>query len=212
MRFLFQAVSSAAIKLVLWHWSQPLVYLWMLFPYRCYIASLGEWQPRFAAVVAVREVLYLGSTVLATWQCPVFLLMDPVTAWKEAKGRLERVQRAAMWVLTPHNYTALCLANRFPDWRRTFLGLAAIHVQVRCNSAAGGRIFITLDCQLLSAVTAPVLLCWQVVADLSSCFALAALIAGAIEKKQAEVRVCTLFTQTGYGQTAVDLCPSKMYR
>jgi hypothetical protein len=127
-----QAVSSAAIKLVLWHWSQPLVYLWMIFTYRCYIASLGEWQPRFAAVVAVREVLYLGSTVLATWQCPVFLLMDPVTAWKETKGRLERVQRAAMWVLTPHNYTALCLANRFPDWRRTFLGLAGI--QVRCNS------------------------------------------------------------------------------
>jgi hypothetical protein len=55
------------------------VYLWMLFPYRCYIASLGEWQQRFAAIVAAREVLYLGSTVLATWQCPVFLLMDPIT-------------------------------------------------------------------------------------------------------------------------------------
>ena len=142
-----QAVSSAAVKLTCWHWSQPIVYLWMLVPYRCFIASLGTWQPRFAAVVAAREVLYLGSTLLAAWKCPVFLLMDPVTAWKEAKGRLERVRRAAMYVLTPHNYTALCLARRFPGWRRAFLGLAGI----------------------------------QVLADLSSCLGLAALMEGAIE-------------------------------
>jgi hypothetical protein len=122
----------------------------MLFPYRCYIASLGGWQPRFAAIVAAREMLYLGSTVLAVWQCPVFLLMDPVTAWKEAEGRLERVQRATMYVLTPHNYTALCLANRFRGWRRTFLGLAGI----------------------------------QVLADISSCLGLAALIEGAIEQQK----------------------------
>ena len=55
----------------------------------------------------------------------------------------------AMYVLTPHNYTALCLANRFRGWRRTFLGLAGI----------------------------------QVLADLSSCFALGALMAGAILKQ-----------------------------
>eukprot|EP01043_Picozoa_sp_COSAG02_P027238 COSAG02_NODE_1598_length_11761_cov_15.902418_5_plen_584_part_00 len=142
-----QAVSSAVLKLTCWHWSQPIVFLWMLVPYRCYIASLGAWQPRFAAVVAAREVLYLGSTLLAAWKCPVFLLMDPVTAWKEAKGRVERVRRAAMYVLTPHNYTALCLARRFPGWRRAFLGLAGI----------------------------------QVLADLSSCLGLAALMEGAIE-------------------------------
>jgi hypothetical protein len=141
-----QAISSAVVKLTCWHWSQPIVYLWMLFPYRCYIASLGAWQPRFAAIVAAREVLYLGSTLLAAWACPVFLLMDPVTAWKEAKGRLERVRRAAMYILTPHSYTALCLVKRFPGWRRAFLGLAGI----------------------------------QVLADLSSCLGLAALMEGAI--------------------------------
>eukprot|EP01045_Picozoa_sp_COSAG04_P042483 COSAG04_NODE_13442_length_606_cov_0.710059_1_plen_161_part_01 len=70
-----QAVSSAVTKLMLWHWSQPVVYLWMLFVYRCYVASLGLTQMLFAAVVAAREVLYLGSTLLAAWQCPVFLLM-----------------------------------------------------------------------------------------------------------------------------------------
>ena len=145
------------VKLLLWHWSQPAVYLWMLFVYRCYVASLGGWQQAFAAVVAAREVLYLGSTLLAAWHCPVFLLMDPVTAWKEAEGRLERVRRASLYVLTPHNYTALCLANRFRGWRRTFLGLAGI----------------------------------QVLADLSSCFALGALIAGAIENQTTEEHTTT---------------------
>ena len=115
----------------------------MLFVYRCYVASLGGWQQAFAAVVAAREVLYLGSTVLATWQCPVFLLMDPITGWKEAENCLDRVMRTAMYILTPHNYAALCLANRFRGWKRTFLGLAGI----------------------------------QVIADLASCFALAALLA-----------------------------------
>ena len=143
-----QAAASAIVKLVLWHWSQPVVYLSMLVPYRCYVASLGEWQQRFAAVVAAREVLYLFSTLLATWQCPVFLLMDPITAWNQTDSWLERVMRSAMYVLTPHNFVALCLANRFREWQRVFLGLAGI----------------------------------QVIADLASCFALGALLAGGIEK------------------------------
>merc|ERR1711960_47967 len=84
------------------------------------------------------------------WQCPVFLLMDPITAFREADGCTERVMRAAMYVLTPHNYTALCLANRFRGWQRTFLGLAGI----------------------------------QIIADLASCFALGALLAGGIESDQ----------------------------
>eukprot|EP01043_Picozoa_sp_COSAG02_P072873 COSAG02_NODE_13926_length_1330_cov_1.402112_2_plen_153_part_00 len=128
-----QARSLACFKLAVWHWSQPVFYLLILLSYRCYIASLGEWQPRFATVVAVREVLYFASTVLASRECPVFLLMDPFTAWQEAKGCAERLWRASLWLLTPHNYTALCLENRFPDWWLTFRGLAAI--QVRCNSA-----------------------------------------------------------------------------
>ena len=88
-----QAIASAVTKLLLWHWSQPVVYLWMLAVYRCFVASLGSWQQRFASIVAAREVLYLCSTLLATWQCPVFLLMDPSTAWGEADTRLEKVQR-----------------------------------------------------------------------------------------------------------------------
>ena len=44
--------------------------------------------------------------------------MDPITAWQEADSRLDKVARAAMYLLTPHNYVALCLANRFRGWRR----------------------------------------------------------------------------------------------
>ena len=67
------------------------------------------------------------------------------------------MQRASMYLLTPHNYTALCLANRFRGWHRTFMGLAGI----------------------------------QVLADLSSCLGLAALMAGAIEKQTEEEQMAT---------------------
>eukprot|EP00329_Picozoa_sp_Boothbay-MS584-11_P007690 68555_4 len=101
-----QAVASAATKLVLWHWSQPIAYLLVLWGYRCYVAALGPQQRTLAAVVASREVVYLLTTVLATACCPVFLLLDPSAAWKEAPTKLDKCVRVAMYVLTPHNYTA----------------------------------------------------------------------------------------------------------
>eukprot|EP01047_Picozoa_sp_COSAG01_P029518 COSAG01_NODE_2027_length_8600_cov_3.986356_2_plen_376_part_00 len=151
-----QALSSAAAKLFLWHWSQPIAYLLVLWGYRCYVAALSPiaaldpGQRTLAAVVAAREVVYLSSTLLGVCCCPVFLLLDPVVAWKEAPTRLEKCIRVAMYVLTPHNYAALCLANRFRSWRRTFLGLVGI----------------------------------QIIADLASCVALGALMAGGIEEEE----------------------------
>ena len=59
-----EAATSAVVKLVLWHWVQPAIYLFSLSHHHCLVASFGEWQQRFAAVVAAREVLYLGSTIL----------------------------------------------------------------------------------------------------------------------------------------------------
>eukprot|EP01047_Picozoa_sp_COSAG01_P038669 COSAG01_NODE_3152_length_6498_cov_17.406470_3_plen_786_part_00 len=145
-----QALASALSKLLMWHWSQPLAYLTVLWGYRCYVAALGETQRRLAAVVAAREVVYLASTLLGVCACPVFLLLDPVAAWKEADTKLEKCIRVAMYVLTPHNYVAFCLGNRFRGCRRLFLGVAAI----------------------------------QVAADLASCFALGALMAGGIEEEE----------------------------
>jgi hypothetical protein len=115
------AKTIGIAKLVLWHWSQPLAYMVMLARYRCFLATLNGDRPRyFASIVATREVLYLGSTAFAAWHYPVFLLMDPITVWKEATGWRARIKRAAMWVLIPNIYTAQCLIKRFPSYADVF--------------------------------------------------------------------------------------------
>ena len=147
-----QAVASSITRLALWHWSQPLVYMWMLKVYRCYVASLGATQIYLATVVAAREVIYLCSTLLALKECPVFLLLDPFTVWKESQTYRQSCYRLATYLLTPYNYVASCLVRRFKDsWlHQVFYIIAGI----------------------------------QVVADLSSCFALGALIASGIQSDQ----------------------------
>ena len=60
-----QAVVLGGAKLLLWYWSQPGVFLWLLYVFRCEVTALGPTQQSLAAVVATREVLYLGSTLLA---------------------------------------------------------------------------------------------------------------------------------------------------
>lgn len=143
-----QALGSAAAKLVLWHWSQPFAYLWLLDSFRCYVAELGPTQQYLSALVAAREVLYLVSTLLALVACPSFLLLDLKTVWNEAT-RPQRITRLAMYLLCPHNYVAMCLANRFEGCRQLFFCLAMV----------------------------------QVLADVSSCFALVNLMASNIEFK-----------------------------
>ena len=162
-----QALSVASLKLMFWHLPQPLAYLGLLYAYRCFVARLGGQlsQPYLAAVVAVRELLYMCSLVFATAKLPVFLLLDLRTVWGEST-RLQRFVRLAMYALTPHNYVALCCAARFPAWRRAFLALAAT----------------------------------QVVADLSSCFALAALLASTIEQSADATTAGPL--RVGYSITA----------
>ena len=80
-----QALSVASLKLMFWHLPQPLAYLGLLYAYRCFVARLGGQlsQPYLAAVVAVRELLYMCSLVFATAKLPVFLLLDLRTVWGE---------------------------------------------------------------------------------------------------------------------------------
>ena len=115
--------------------------------------------------MAAREVLYIVSLLFATARLPVFLLLDLRTVWAES-APLQRFVRMAMYILTPHNYVALCCAARFPTWRRAFLGLAGT----------------------------------QVIADLSSCFALAALLASTIEESADATTAGPL--KVGYSITA----------
>eukprot|EP01050_Picozoa_sp_SAG11_P009782 SAG11_NODE_944_length_6433_cov_3.988949_4_plen_1128_part_00 len=143
-----QAKTAAFFKLVFWHWSQPGAYLWLLGSYRCYITALGSTQQYLASVIAMREMIYLGTTVLATSNCPVFLLLDPKTVWNEARTTLERFTWMTMYGLCPHNFVAIVLSKRFPYWKAFFLCLAAV----------------------------------QVLADISSCYALANLIASSTKQ------------------------------
>jgi hypothetical protein len=121
-----QAIAAAAAKLLLWHWSQPLAYLWVfLFVYYC---ELSFTQQILGSVVALREIVYMLTTIVAAVCCPAYLLLDIGSVWTQAKTRLERGTRMAMYILTPHNYVALCLANRFRGAKDVFILLAACQV------------------------------------------------------------------------------------
>jgi hypothetical protein len=107
-----QAVAVSITKLVLWHWSQPIAYL---FVFRVYFCELDNEQVIFGLVVAAREVLYLATTLAAAVACPAYLLVDIRTTWMEACSTKAACGRVAMYILTPHNYVVLCLATHFSE-------------------------------------------------------------------------------------------------
>lgn len=123
-----QAVWSCGAKMLLWHWTQPLSYLAVFGVYYCSLdddqrtpgtnmtsRDSGTW-------VALREALYLVSTLLALWLNPAYLLLELDGVLRPAaEGRGEgrcgwwrRVDGAALkkWVLYllgPHHYVTMCL-------------------------------------------------------------------------------------------------------
>ena len=120
-----QAMSSSVTKLVMWHWIQPVPYLFVFWVFQ---GGLEQNQQIVGSIVAVREILYLGATLLACASCPSFLLLDPFTLWNEAASRADRWVRLLAYVLTPHNYVVLCLANRFRSRARLFVMVGAVQV------------------------------------------------------------------------------------
>ena len=119
-------------KLVLWPWSQPLAYLWVFVG--VYFCELDSMQRSLGTLVAVREIVYMLTTIVAAIFCPAYLLLDVGTVWNEAETRLQRGTRIAAYILTPHNYVALCLGNRFPSANLIFMFLAFL--QVACDFAS----------------------------------------------------------------------------
>ena len=127
-----QALLWSLATLLFWHWSQPAAYFLVLEANKCYPGfmdydSVGP-TAILALTVAAREALYVLSTLLALLACPAFLLLDPVTAWKEADTAMQQSLRLAAFVIAPHNFVLLCLANCFRSWRRVFLSLVGIQV------------------------------------------------------------------------------------
>eukprot|EP01051_Picozoa_sp_SAG22_P013723 SAG22_NODE_1570_length_4095_cov_8.591842_1_plen_1009_part_10 len=107
-----QAIAVSCAKLLLWHWSQPVAYLIV---FRTYFCVISPFQKEFGMVVAAREMLYLATTIGGMLACPCYLLLDISTVWAEAETKLMACGHIAMYILTPHNYVALCLTARFSE-------------------------------------------------------------------------------------------------
>ena len=126
-----QAIAMGIAKLLLWHWSQPLAYLWVFLG--VYFCELDHMQQGLGSLVAVREIVYMLTTILAAKYCPAYLLLDVGTVWNEAETRLERGTCIAAYILTPHNYVALCLANRFRSAKAKMFFMLLAFGQVVCD-------------------------------------------------------------------------------
>eukprot|EP01049_Picozoa_sp_SAG25_P004280 SAG25_NODE_266_length_10666_cov_14.508943_11_plen_871_part_00 len=150
-----QAVGVSITKLVCWHWVQPIAYLWVFSAYYCQLSHTGTISLRnVGEIVAARELLYFATTVTAAFACPVYLLADVSTVWREAETLEHKSVRLACYLLTPHNFVALSLANRFRP------------------KEGEGRRSVNAVLQVLFYVVALA----QVIADFASCFALGTLV------------------------------------
>ena len=140
-----QARWVSSLKQVLWHWSQPVAYSFVCGMYFC---DLDETQRLLAAVVAVRELLYWISTVIAVLLCPGFLLLElgsPFSLQKRAELVTEapdgtcralwtwmkavHVDKAELyhWVLyifAPHYYVTYCLSARLDTGKVSLVELS----------------------------------------------------------------------------------------
>jgi hypothetical protein len=138
-------------KLLMWHLSQPLAYLYIFHAYYC---TLSRQQQVFGSVVAAREVIYLATAVAGLYACPVYLLLDLETAWGEAETVGEGAVNLAMYILTPQNYVAKCISSRYSATAATggdassqfqetltwcgFVALGALAAWLCCSSMDAG--------------------------------------------------------------------------
>ena len=74
-------VLAAALRLLLWHWLQPLTYLTALLGYW---SVLGPSQRVLGVAVAVKEVVYLCEVGWLVWARPGFLLASMPATWADA--------------------------------------------------------------------------------------------------------------------------------
>lgn len=107
-----QAVAVSGAKLFLWHWSQPVAYLVVFHNYFCVLSPI---QIKYGMVVAAREMLYIATTIGGVLACPSYLLLDISTVWAESDTKFIACGRIAMYILTPHNFVAMCLTARFSE-------------------------------------------------------------------------------------------------
>lgn len=94
------ARTTSALRLVFFHWSQPIAYcvaLWW------YYASLPKLQLYLGLIVGVREILYLLLTFACLFRNPAFLLVDSTATYRSSPWNL------VLYVVAPEKYVFFCL-------------------------------------------------------------------------------------------------------
>ncbi|CAK9034129.1 unnamed protein product [Durusdinium trenchii] len=84
-----QILALATLRLLAWHWMQPITYALLLYSWSddAYFGKTWNLQAVLAAAVLLREVLYFICTLFALVQCPAFLLIDLAATWRSgARG------------------------------------------------------------------------------------------------------------------------------
>eukprot|EP01043_Picozoa_sp_COSAG02_P012290 COSAG02_NODE_472_length_21636_cov_767.911366_14_plen_846_part_00 len=145
-----QANGISVIKFSLWHWSQPVAYIWIFRRYYCCSNFMDTSQQAIGSIVAAREVMYMISTVVAIFACPVYLLLDVQTVVQEAETRFQVFCRLFTYLVMPHNFVSLCLANRSVELQLVFLPLTLCQVIADFAScfALGPLMFSSTDSPL----------------------------------------------------------------
>jgi hypothetical protein len=95
-----QAIWSCGIKLLFWHWVQPLSYFTVFAWHYC---SLSPTMQLFSRLVAYREAFYFVETVVAMSLNPAYLLLE-----LDACNR-STCELWVLYVLAPHHYVTMCL-------------------------------------------------------------------------------------------------------
>eukprot|EP00434_Breviolum_minutum_P020131 symbB.v1.2.017751.t1/scaffold1390.1/size121990/8 len=84
-----QLIALAALRLLTWHWLQPVAYALLLYSWSddAYFGQSWNLQAVLAAAVLLREGMYFSCSLLALMRCPSFLLIDIAATWRSgARG------------------------------------------------------------------------------------------------------------------------------
>lgn len=113
------AITVGAMRLLLWHWLQPVMYFWVLYTFSSDISKL---QLGFGLAVAARESIYCIAVLLSLFKCPFFLLVNMSAGWRKQGANLStRIVCLLSFVCCPEKGVLVLLLTKGPqqqhsDW------------------------------------------------------------------------------------------------
>eukprot|EP01045_Picozoa_sp_COSAG04_P028912 COSAG04_NODE_4616_length_1988_cov_1.176284_2_plen_376_part_00 len=128
-----QAMSVSLVKTLFWHWVQPISYFIILSLYYCEVARSSENFQMIALIVAVREVGYVCSTILACIFCPACLLLELDKEGLCGPRGGKKLGQLGMYALAPHHYISLALIRCFAAANQSVLASCVLFYGVFIN-------------------------------------------------------------------------------